>query len=98
MCLEDKYEEFKYEFHRVINSKDLKDIDDKKRDNDENVDVAKRNVDGTCKTPDLAEIGNVNMYLGMELVLNKGDEEGLHFERSEKRAVHENRKPIRKTW
>ena len=98
MCLEDKYEELKDEFHRVINRKDLKYIDDKKRDNDENVDAAKRNVDGTRETPDVAEIGNVNIYLGMELGLNKGDEEGLHFAIFKKRAVDEDGKPIRKTW
>ena len=97
MCLEVKDEEFKEEFHRVINIKDLKDIDDKKRDDDEKVDVAKRNVDGTCATSDVTKIGNVNPYLGMELGLNKGYEEGLHFARVKNRSVDEDSKPIRTT-
>ena len=41
LCIEYKDEEIKEEFHRVINSKDLKDIDDKKHDDYENIDVEK---------------------------------------------------------
>ena len=65
MCLEDKYEELKDEFHRVINRKDLKYIDDKKPDDDENVDAAKRNIDGTRKTSDVTDIENFYPYLVM---------------------------------
>ena len=44
----------------------------------------------------MTEIENFNPYLGMELGLNKGDEEGLHFARVKKRAVDEDGKPIGK--
>ena len=77
MCLKKEDGEFKDEFHRVINSEDIKYIDDKKRDDDKNVDVVKRNVNGTRETSDMTKIGNVDPYLGMELCLSKGDEEGL---------------------
>ena len=67
-----------------------------KRDDDENVDAAKHNVDGIRKTSDVTEIGNVDLYLGMELCPNKRDEEGLHFARVKKRALDEDWKPIGK--
>ena len=85
MCLEDKDEELKEEFHGVINSKYIKYID-----------VAKRKVDGTCETSYVNGVGNVDQYLGIELCLNKGDEEGLHFARVKKRAVDKDGKPTGK--
>ena len=97
MCLKEEDGEFKDEFHRFINSEDIKYIDDKKGDDDKNIDVAKCNFDGTRETSDVTKIGNVNPYLGMELGLNKGYEEGLHFSRVKNRAVDEDGKPIRKT-
>ena len=84
MCLEDKDEEFTDKFYRFINSEDIKDIDNEKRDNDENVNAAKRNVDRTHKTSDVTEIENISPYLGMELGLKKGDESVLHFARVKK--------------
>ena len=42
----------------------------------------------------MTEIGNVDPYLGKELGINKGDEEGLNFARVKKRAVYEDGKPI----
>ena len=77
-----------------MNSEDMKDIDDKKRDDDENIDAEKRKVDGTRETSDVTEIGNVNPYLVMELSPNKGYEEELHFARVKKRSVDEDGKPI----
>ena len=50
---------------RHIHSKDLKYIDDKKPDDDENVDAAKRNIDGTRKTSDVTDIENFYPYLVM---------------------------------
>ena len=63
LFLEDEDEEFKEEFHQVVNSKDLKDIY-----------VAKRNVKRTHATSGVTKIGKVNPYIGIELGLNKGDE------------------------
>ena len=94
LCLKDKDEEFKDDFHWVINSKDLKNIDDKALDDNESVDAVKRNVERTRETSDVTEIGNIDPYLGMELGLNKGDEEGLHSATVKKRAVDEDGKPI----
>ena len=44
----------------------------------------------------MTEIGNENPFLGVELGLNKGYEEELHFVRVKKRAVDEYGKPIGK--
>ena len=57
-----------------MNSGDLKDVDEEKRDDYENVDAVKRKVDVTRETSDVPVIVNVDLYLGMELGLNKGDE------------------------
>ena len=65
-CIEYEDKEFKEDSHQVINSEDLKDID-----------VAKHNVDRTRAKSDVTKIVNVDPYLGMELCLSKGDEEGL---------------------
>ena len=79
-----------------MNSGDLKDVDEEKRDDYENVDAVKRKVDVTRETSDVPVIVNVDLYLGMELGLNKGDEEGLHFVSVKKRAVYEDGEPIGK--
>ena len=71
----------KEKFHRVNNRKYLKEVDNEKHYDDEHVDADKHNVDGTRETLDVTEIGNFDPYLGTELGLNKGDEEGLHFAR-----------------
>ena len=70
LCIEDEDEEFKEEFHQVINSKYLKYID-----------APKRKVNRTHATADMNKTGNVDLYLGMNLGLNKGDEEGLNSAR-----------------
>ena len=44
----------------------------------------------------MTKIGNVDPYLGMEIVRSKGDEEGLKFSRVKNRAVDENGKQIGK--
>ena len=44
----------------------------------------------------MTKIVNVDTYLGMELGLNKGDGEGLHFAKVKKRSVDKDRKPIGK--
>ena len=79
LCLEDTDEEFKEEFNRVIDNNHLKDVN-----------ATLNGVDTTNET----EFGNTYPYLGMELGLNRGEEEGLQFARVKRRAVDEDGKPI----
>ena len=56
-----------------------------------------KDVDATLNnndTTNATEFGNTNPYLGVELGLNRGEEEGLNFARVKRRAVDEDRKPI----
>ena len=62
-----------------------------------NVDATLEDVDAKFNNVDAknaAEFGNTDTYLGMELGLNRGEEEGIQFERVKKRAVYEDGKPI----
>ena len=60
--LEEEYKELKEEFNRFIDNKHLKDVE-----------ATLNDVDTTNAT----EFGNTYPYLGMELGLNIGEEEGL---------------------
>ena len=56
----------------------------------EDVDAMLNDVDATNTT----EFGNTDPYLGMELGLNRGEEEGLQFARVKRIALDEDGKPI----
>ena len=80
LFLEDEYESFKKELNIVIDNKHFKDVY-----------ATLNDVDTTNAT----EFGNTDTYLGMELVLNRGEEEGLQFARVNRISVDEDGKPIR---
>ena len=64
----------------------MKDVDEKLQD----VNATLNDIDATNAT----EFGNTYPYLGMEIGLNIGEEEGLQFKRVNRRAVDEDGKPI----
>ena len=46
------------------------------------------------RTKNKTDFGNIDPYLGIELGLIRGEEEGLEFARVKRRAVNEDGKPI----